>query len=474
MKLDSLTGKLLFTTTIALIITTAFVAILSHVVITYFPRVMLEADFAGNERQLTDSLVFDSADKPIAVNVNPGLSSVFEVLKDDAVYRVVDAQGKVLLASDDGAHAFAPTGQPFNPQLKRFDLAPDSNLLHVATFALTRPGPQYYVQVARSERFQQALTQNDGGTVRLTTLIMTLVALLIFSAIVLCTICRLMKPVQKVSLAASRINPGNLQARLATESLPCELVPLITAFNGALDRLANGYRVQQEFLATTAHELKTPLALMRGTVELGDSSDRAQLLSDIDAMSRQIQQLLQLAECSEPHNYIMAETDPAMVAADAIAKLDRLADSRDVAINTNALAKPMLIKADSAALTILIRNLLENAIQQAPPGTNVQVLHDENGVTVRDYGPGIDQNDLPMVFRRFWRGADSDGRSGLGLAICQQIAQAHGWTISVDAANPGAVFRVIFDGSGRPSPDQYHLTPSSDLSGIGEHATSYR
>lgn len=471
MKLNSLTGKLLFASTIALILTTAFVAILSHVVITYFPRVMLEADFVGNERQLSGGLVFDAADRPIAVNVNPGLSSVFEVLKDDVIYRVVDAQGKVLLASDDGAHPFAPAGQPFNPQLKRFNLAPDGNLLHVATFALNRPGPQYYVQVARSERFQQALTQNDGGTVRLTTLIMTIVALLIFSAIVLCTIYRLVKPVQKVSLAASRITPRNLQARLATESLPCELVPLITAFNGALDRLANGYRVQQEFLATTAHELKTPLALMRGTVELGDSSDRAQLLADIDAMSRQIQQLLQLAECSESHNYIMAETDPTVVVADAIVKLDRLADSRDVAINTNALVQPILIKADRAALAILIRNLLENAIQHAPPGTTVQVLHDENGLTVRDYGPGIDQNDLPKIFHRFWRGADSEGRSGLGLAICQQIALAHGWTISVDAANPGAAFRIAFDGTEQPSPEEYHLTSTSLQSGIGEPAT---
>jgi len=472
MKLNSLTGKLLFTTTIALIITTAFVAILSHVVITYFPRVMLEADFAGNERQLTDGLVFDSAGRPVAVNVNPGLSSVFEVLKDDAVYRVVDAQGNVLLASDEDAQAFAPAGQAFNPQLKRFDLAPDDNLLHVATFAVTRPGPQYYVQVARSERFQQALTQNDGGTVRITMLVMTIVALLIFSAIVLCTICRLMKPVQKVSLAASRITPGNLQARLATESLPSELVPLITAFNGALDRLANGYRVQQEFLATTAHELKTPLALMRGTVELGESSDREQLLSDIDAMSRQIQQLLQLAECSESHNYIMAETAPAIAVAEAIVKLDRLADSRDVAINTNALAKPILIKADGAALAILIRNLLENAIQHAPPGTTVQILHDENGLSVRDYGPSIDQNDLPKVFNRFWRGADSEGRSGLGLAICQQIAQAHGWTISVDAASPGAIFRVAFAGARRPSPEAYRLISASRKSGVGEHATS--
>jgi signal transduction histidine kinase len=472
MKLNSLTGKLLLTTTIALVITTAFVAILSHVVITYFPRVMLEADFAGNERQLTDGLVFDAADRPIAVNVKPGLSSVFEVLRDDVVYRVVDAQGNVLLASDDGAHAFAPAGQNFNPQLTRFELAPGGHLLHVATFALTRPGPQYYVQVARSERFQQALTQNDGGTVRITTLITTIVALLIFSTIVLCTIHHRMKPVQKVSLAASRITPGNLQSRLATDSLPCELVPLINAFNGALDRLANGYRVQQEFLATTAHELKTPLALMRGTVELGDSSDREQLLSDIDAMSRQIQQLLQLAECSESHNYIMAETDPAMVVADAIVKLDRLADSRDVTINSNAPKNPVLIMADGAALAILIRNLLENAIQHAPPGTTVQVLHDENGLAVRDCGPGIDQNDLPKIFHRFWRGADSDGRSGLGLAICQQIAQAHGWTISVDAANPGVTFRVVFAGAGRPSPEAYRLISVARQSGVGEHATS--
>ena len=112
--------------------------------------------------------------------------------------------------------------------------------------------------------------------------------------------------------------------------MPRELRPLIRAFNEALDRLQKGYQVQQEFLASAAHELKTPLALIRGQVELSESPDRDLLLGDIDRMARQVHQLLHLAEVSEARNFQMAALDLGAVAAEATTFLQRLAQRAGV------------------------------------------------------------------------------------------------------------------------------------------------
>lgn len=443
MKTPSLTARLLGATTLALMAAMALIALLSYAAVTHFPRLLLESDFTANAGDIAEGLVYNPAGIPVALKVHTSLASAFEVLDRDILYRVVNAQGQALLPPE--AQVLAPAGRAFDPALTRFDLVRENTLLHVATFPLDRPGTRYYLQIARSERFQQALTHNDGGTVRMAALATIGLALLVFIVMVLYTFNRLLKPLHAASQAAASITPGNLQTRLSTQGMPSELTPLITALNGALERLAIGYQVQQEFLATVAHELKTPLALMRGTVELGDSPDRATLLADIDGMSRHVQQLLQLAECSETQNYTIGPTDAAAAVADAIAKLDRLALSRGVAIGTPLTPVPYLIEADRGALFILIRNLLENAIQHAPRGGTVEVELNARGLSVRDYGVGISAQERPLLFRRYWRGSPQNhGGTGLGLAICLQIVLAHGWSISCEDAEPGARFWVGF------------------------------
>ncbi|WP_161137520.1 sensor histidine kinase [Schauerella aestuarii] len=448
MPRNSLTVRLLAATALALLMTTTVVGALSYVVVTHYPGVWLEADFVSTAEEVADGLIFDAADRPIALKIHPGLTSAYEALHNDMLYRVVDPDGNVLLAADANAKPLAPHGEAFDPALTRFDLMRDGNLLHVATFPLDRPGPIYFLQLARSERFQQAMTGLESSTAHEAGLTATLAALLIFSAIVFYTIRRVLKPLHTASEAAAHITPGNRHTRLSTEGMPSELVPLITALNQALERLSVGYAVQQEFLATAAHELKTPLALMRGTVELGNSPDRTTLLADIDGMSRQVQQLLQLAECSESQNYTMGQTDMVGVVADATAKLSRLATNAHVVMHTTL--APCVISADRAALFILLRNLLENAVRFAPRGSAIDIVLNAQGLSVRDYGVGISAQDIAMVFKRYWRGSESGngefgtGGSGLGLAICLQIAQAHGWTISVHDAEPGARFQVDF------------------------------
>jgi len=201
----------------------------------------------------------------------------------------------------------------------------------------------------------------------------------------------------------------------------------------------HGYRVQQDFLATAAHELKTPLALIRAQIELmPPDAERDALLRDVAHMTRQVQQLLLLAEASEAHNYAFAATDVAEVAREAAQYLDRMARAAQVRIELAPQPNAAPWEADRGALFTLLKNLLENAIQHAPAGTAVVVEVGASALSVRDFGPGVTPDQLPRLFARFWRGAHRrDHGAGLGLAICQEISQAHGWTLAARHGGPG-------------------------------------
>jgi signal transduction histidine kinase len=100
-------------------------------------------------------------------------------------------------------------------------------------------------------------------------------------------------------------------------------------------------------------------------------------------------------------------------------------------------------RADRATLFTLLKNLLENAIQHAPAGSEVSVTVGADALTVRDAGPGVEPEQVARMFERFWRGAHRrDHGAGLGLAICQEIARAHGWTLAAQRMEPGLLFRL--------------------------------
>jgi two-component system sensor histidine kinase QseC len=277
--------------------------------------------------------------------------------------------------------------------------------------------------------------------------------MLVFGAVVLYTVHRMLRRLTRVCDAASRIAPRDLTARLDTTGIPSEVAPLIESFNSTLERLELGYRVQKEFLATAAHELKTPLALMRGQVELDGSPGAAALLKDIDHMARQVHQLLHLAEVSEVQNYSVEMLDVMKIAAAAVDQLARLSQAREVTVGMEGPGRRVMLSADPGALTVLIRNLVENAVHHSTPGAIVRVRVDELGIRVRDHGRGIDPADMPMLFKRFWRGAHRrDEGAGLGLSICGEIAQFHNWALMARNAESGAEFTLLFDPQAQPRP----------------------
>ena len=407
--------------------------------------VLADLELQERAQALAGKIRFNANGKPVALDAREAdLDWLYDSLPHDAAYRVQDAAGNVVLVSRAGQAFWPPDGNSPRLAQSSFVFARNGVTLHGATEPFEHQGQQWYVQFATSERLMK-LVQHTFALpyMGIGISIFSAVLIVAFGLCAYITLRHALKPLQGISEAAAAISPRSLHARLQTEVVPAEISPLVDSFNRALERLDQGYRVQKEFLGNAAHELKTPLALIRAQIELMDGNEAARnaLLSDVGYMTRQVQQLLRLAETSERHNYSFSAVRMPEMADEVVSYLQRMAEAADVRLAVSTTVDDAPWTADRSALFTLLKNLLENAIQHAPAKTVIDVDIQNHAVSVRDRGPGVDAKQLPLLFERFWRAAHRrDHGAGLGLAICQEIALAHGWHLTVQRAEPGLRF----------------------------------
>jgi len=458
---NSLSLRVLLAYVVGVTLSILLMILVALVLTTYRSDLLLNADMAEYTRDLVEVVQFDG------MGVPNGLAEddkwIYESLKEETAYRVLDESGSTVLVSAAGEGFWSPAeSRRLVPGSFNFERR--GVRMHSIIEPFEHAGRTWYVQFAVSTRMLGFLYQEFTlPFMGVGVVIFSVVLLVVFGICAYVTLGYTLRPLRKLSESATSISPRTLHARLRTEAVPFEIAPLVHSFNRALDRLERGYRVQQEFLATAAHELKTPLALIRAQVELrGESEDRDVLLGDVEHMTRQVQQLLLLAEASEAQNYGFAAIDVQEVAHDVVAHLQRMAEAAHAHVTFFGSASGARWRADRGALFTLLKNLLENAIQHAPRGTEVRVEVDAETVTVRDSGPGVDPQQLSQMFSRFWRGPHRrDQGAGLGLAICREIALAHGWVLSAHRADPGLLLRLSVAGQPRPASSSAGPGPDS-------------
>lgn len=367
---------------------------------------------------------------------------IYSVLNKDIFYQIINKKGEVVSSSSKSFKAFSPNNEPYNKDTTYFNFNHENSLFYALNHKLPLPFANYNLQVATSLRLLDVFQITNISPISKTVLLVSLLSLLIVSIAVIITIHFMLRPLRDASAVAYKITPQNLQGRLSIAKIPDELVPLISAFNEALARLEQGFKVQQEFLATAAHELKTPLTLIRGEVEMLEKTDSKNLiLEDVDHISRQINQLLHLAEVRESHNYSFQKIALVNVVNDAANYLSRIAKVHEVSIKIINNTKRVHLNADPSTLFILLKNLIENAIYHSPIGATIDVTITDNALIVRDHGQGIDEEHMTLLFNRFWRAPKQKiNGAGLGLAICMEVALIHRWRITAHNTSPGASF----------------------------------
>ncbi|WP_229493793.1 sensor histidine kinase [Massilia arenae] len=408
--------------------------------------VLARMDMSDMAQDLSTKIVIDREGRPVLeTEDHPDIDWAFESLGREVAYRVVDGSGSVALLSDAGRQ-FWPDGLlPRGNGAERFDFERDGVIFFAATEPIAASDNTWFVQVAVSNRMMHLLHRVAMPLVGAGIALFTLVLLVAFGLCTWITLRYTLRPLQDVSTSAAGISLYSMHARLRTDAVPTEIAPLVGSFNRVLERLEQAYRAQQEFLGNAAHELKTPLAMIRAQVELGVDSeaDRAALLKDVAYMSRQVQQLLLLAEASEATNYDFGTVRVREAADEAVGYLQRMAEGARVELAVSAEDDSLAWRADRGALFTLLKNLLENAIEHAPAGSAVSVEIAADTLCVRDHGPGVEAAQLALLFDRFWRGPHRrDLGAGLGLSICQEVARAHGWRLAAERAEPGLRFTL--------------------------------
>lgn len=444
-RLNSLSLKIVLAYVAGTVLSIALLVVAAAVVLR--ADVLARMDLADAAEDMADLVRFDGQGRPVGFESDEGevdLLWMFDSLRREAAYRLLDEAGNAVFLSPAGAAFWPASGEAVRLARVHFEFKQGGATLYGATEPLQHAGRTWYFQIAASTRLMTLLHRVALPLVVAGIVVFSLVLLVTFGLCVYTTLRYALKPLRDISDAAATISPRSLHARLQAETMPAEIRPLVTSFNHVLERFERGYRLQQEFLANAAHELKTPLALIRAQIELpaDGANTRDSLLSDVDYMTRQVQQLLLLAEASEVNNYKFDLVAVHDLSQEVVAYLQRMAGAADVRLAVSG-ATGVRWPADRGALFTLLKNLLENAIQHAPAKTDVNVEIQSDTVIVRDCGPGVDAAQLPLLFDRFWRGAHRrDHGAGLGLAICQEITLAHGWCLTAERAEPGLRFRL--------------------------------
>ncbi len=266
---------------------------------------------------------------------------------------------------------------------------------------------------------------------------------------------RVLRPAAGIAAVARRVSGNDLDVRFEVDGSD-ELSQLGLAFNTMLDRLEEGFGNQRDMIDDVAHELRTPITIMRGHLELlgDDPEERARTvalcLEELDRMSRYVDDLLVVATARRPDFLRLGPVDAADLIDDLRGRLAALGD-RDWVVESTLRPGMVLLDADEHRLSQGLLNLLGNAVQHTEPGERIElraVADDAHVVLeVRDHGPGIDPEIRDRLFARFSRASGSRASrpegTGLGLAIVAAIAHAHGGTVEgSNMADGGARFRL--------------------------------
>ena len=262
---------------------------------------------------------------------------------------------------------------------------------------------------------------------------------------------RLLRPLRLLREAASTASPEG------GERIPVrgndDVSDLTRSFNTMLDRLQGAFAQQRQFAADAGHELRTPVTIVRGHLELLDPDDPADVaatrdlvLDEVDRMSRLVEDLVLLARAQRTDLVDLRPVDLDRLVEGVLLRARALGD-RDWRLDSSA---AVVVLADEQRLQQALLQLADNAVKYTPPGTVVavgaRVDPDAVRLWVRDTGPGIAEADQARVLERFGRADQGRGveGSGLGLAIVTALAEAHGGRLELDSApGRGARFTVV-------------------------------
>lgn len=379
--------------------------------------------------------------------VAAALARKAESHSDQGWYGRVRQQGRVLEAG------------PIPESVAQRDWTGPDGRAHLGpTCVVQRTAGGIQVQAGSSTDFMA----EDLGRVRAVLAVVGLATLVVAPALGYWLAGRATDPLGSMLAMARTLGPEALEGRLPDRGVGDELDRLAQTINGLLDRIQQYTLRQREFVANVAHELRSPLAAIKASVELGldkpvpadgGREGALDLLEEVESLITLVNRLLLLAEGDSGGLALRGHsTDIAGLARRVAEMFQGVADQRGIAIRTEA-PETAVVAAERGMLKQVLCNLVDNALKNTPEGGAVTILAGRDAGTepgwftleVRDTGPGFAPDKLPRVFDRFSRQVGAQGPTrgtGLGLSICKAIVEGAGGSIRADNLDPSGA-RVV-------------------------------
>jgi two-component system heavy metal sensor histidine kinase CusS len=354
--------------------------------------------------------------------------------------RVLDAAGNVVAESPGMGESLPrekfPRPQQLDGRLTDVQHLRLGGKLFALVSATEEAGGQLYtVQVAQDRSVDDDFTK-DFGLVFVGVLLCGVLA----SAVIAISVTkRGLRPLVEITQSLRRTGPTHLNERVAPVGWPRELQPLAIAFDEMLDRLEDSFTRLSQFSADLAHELRTPVANLRGEAEVALTRPRSpeeyrevieSSVAECERLSGIIDSLLFLARAESAREPVELTTFDARAAVEKIATYyETVAEEQHVTLRCEGAGT---VRADALLFSRAVSNLLDNALRYTPRGGEISItvaqLNDTTSIVVRDSGSGISSEHLPRVFDRFYRvdSSRSSRGTGLGLALVKSIMDLHG------------------------------------------------
>jgi len=444
--LNSITRRIIFFHVIAICITSAFMLIALYVLLRSAAEDLQHRSLRENAELIVRYLT-EEPDGRLALKLPANLEALFSESYGRYGYAIVDASGQALFSSLKSRgpvlHRVSHAPEPYYTEHKRGQV-----LLLGASVPFKIGDHKVWVQVEQDMEHRDVLIDDIVREFFGRVGWITIPILLILLVIDLTIFRRALSPLLKASELAASIGPDRTDVRLPFESMPSEIKPLVATINQALDRLEQGFRVQREFTADAAHELRTPLSILQARIDtIPDKHTAKELGVDIARMKRVVSQLLDIAELEAFTIGPDERVDLKEVCVEVANFVAPMAIGGGRQIVFEAPEEPVKVRGNAEVIFRALRNVVENAIKWTPRSTAVTISIQPDGcVAVSDHGPGIPVSERDQIFQRFWRkNRSGSSGSGLGLPIVKRIMDLHEGEVTVQNLVPnGCAFKLKF------------------------------